>query len=405
MAQKPDHKTAHSTAHSTPHSTEHEGSSVGFYIFIALILGVITYVEFALVEHKETWFAALSSPLILALLIGLSVVKFIMVVMFFMHLKGDDRTFTGFFSSGMVIAVGTLFALSALFTVRSVANAQTPPADEPSAAAAEEAGGTEGGGEVADGIAHRSEYPPPKTLNTEIIDITPPGQIITGGSIVDNGSENAALLEGERTTGGIPLAPPPGAVTLTDPFSLQAPETQTQPTNTAAAPAATPAAPAAAPPAAGAPAAAPPAGAPPSGPLLVDADLNAGEAIFVANCSSCHQATGQGIPGAFPPLVAHAPELAVAAGGYEYLENLLLYGLQGEINVAGSAYNGVMPAWGQLTDQELADVLNYVTTAWGNADAMPPDYPAFTAENVAAQRDAALSSAQVYELRQTLGLP
>ena len=107
MAQKPDHKTASSTAH----STEHEGSSVGFYIFIALILGVITYVEFALVEHKETWFAALSGPLILALLIGLSVVKFIMVVMFFMHLKGDDRTFTGFFSSGMVIAVGTQYAV------------------------------------------------------------------------------------------------------------------------------------------------------------------------------------------------------------------------------------------------------------------------------------------------------
>ena len=92
----------------------HEGSSVGFYILIALILGVITYVEFALVEYKDTWFAALSGPLILALLIGLSVVKFIMVVMFFMHLKGDDRTFTGFFSSGMVIAVGTLFALSLL---------------------------------------------------------------------------------------------------------------------------------------------------------------------------------------------------------------------------------------------------------------------------------------------------
>lgn len=401
MAQKPD---THSKTHSTAHSTKHEGSSVGFYIFIALILGAITYVEFALVEHKETWFAGLSSPLILALLIGLSVVKFIMVVMFFMHLKEDDRTFTGFFSSGMVIAVGTLFALSALFTVRSVAVAQTPPADEP-AAAAEEAGGTEGGGEVADAIAHRSEYPPPKTLNTEIIDITPPGQVTAGGSVYDGGSATVETLEGEQTTGGIPLAPPPGAVTLTDPFSLQAPETQAQPATSAATPAAPPATPAAAPPAAGAPAAAPPAGAPPSGPLLADADLSAGEAIFVANCSSCHQATGQGIAGAFPTLVAHAPELATAEGGYEYLENLLLYGLQGEINVAGEAYNGVMPAWGQLSDEELADVLNYAVTAWGNADTMPPDYPAFTAENVASQRDAALSSAQVYELRQTLGLP
>lgn len=388
MAQKPDHNTAHGAAH----GERHEGSSVGFYVLVALILGVITYVEFALVEHKDTWFAALSGPLILALLIGLSVVKFIMVVMFFMHLKGDDRTFTGFFSSGMVIAVGTLFALSALFTVRSVANAQTPPADEPGAHAAEEGGGSEGGGEVADSLAHRSEYPAPKTQNVEIIDITPPGQIIAGGSIEDNGAATRETLRGERTTGGIPLAPPPGAVTLTDPFSPQAPETQAQP-----------AAPAAAPPAAEAPAAAPPA-APPGGLLLADADLSAGESVFVANCASCHQATGQGIPGAFPTLVGHTPELATAEGGYAYLENLLLYGLQGEINVAGQAYNGVMPAWGQLSDQELADVLNYAVTAWGNADAMPPDYPAFTPEGVAAQRDAALSSAQVYELRQTLGL-
>lgn len=391
MAQKPDHSTASSTAH----STKHEGSSVGFYIFIALILGVITYVEFALVEHKDTWFAALSGPAILALLIGLSVVKFIMVVMFFMHLKGDDRTFTGFFSSGMVIAVGTLFALSALFTVRSVANAQTPPADEPSVEATEEAAH----GEAVHGEAtleHRSEYPAPKTLDTDAIDITPPGQVTAGGSVYDGGSATVETLEGERTTGGIPLAPPPGPVTLTDPFSLQAAETQAQP--------AAPAAPAATPPAAGTPAAAPPA-APPSGPLLADADLSAGEAVFVANCSSCHQATGQGIAGAFPTLVGHTPELATAEGGYEYLENLLLYGLQGEINVAGSAYNGVMPAWGQLTDQELADVLNYAVTAWGNADAMPADYPAFTPENVAAQRDAGLDSVQVYDLRQTLGLP
>lgn len=390
MAQKPE-------GHNTAHSTKHEGSSVAFYILIALILGAITYVEFALVEHKETWFAALSGPFILTLLIGLSVVKFVLVVMFFMHLKGDDRTFTGFFSSGMVIAVGTLFALSALFTVRSVANAQTPPADEPAAAAAEEGGGSEGGGEVADSIAHRSEYPPPKTLNTEVIDITPPGQIIAGGSIEDSGTATVETLEGERTTGGIPLAPPPGAVTLTDPFSLQASQPQAQP----AVPGATPAA--ATPPAA--PAAAPPAGAPPSGPLLVDADLNAGESIFVANCSSCHQANGQGIPGAFPTLVGHAPELAVAEGGHAYLENLLLYGLQGEINVAGEAYNGVMPAWDQLSDEDLANVLNYVVTAWGNADALPPDYPAFTAEGVASQREAGLDSAQVYELRQTLGLP
>ena len=76
---------------------------------------------------------------------------------------------------------------------------------------------------------------------------------------------------------------------------------------------------------------APPA-APPSGPLLADADLSAGEGVFTTNCASCHQASGEGVAGAFPPLVGHASELAVAEGGHEYLENLLLYGLQGEIS-------------------------------------------------------------------------
>jgi hypothetical protein len=63
-----------------------------------------------------------------------------------------------------------------------------------------------------------------------------------------------------------------------------------------------------------------------------------------------------------------------------------------------------MPAWAQLSDDELADTLNYVLSSWDNLDALP-DYPAFTAEEIAAQRDAGLSAAQVYELRQTLELP
>ncbi len=384
-------------------SGHHEGSSVGFYIFIALVLGAITYVEFALVEYQEAWFAALSNFWILALLIGLSVVKFIMVVAFFMHLRQDDRTFTGFFTSGMVIAVGTLFALSALFTVQSLAQAQTPQEEgtlearsEPGAQAdAQAEGESEGhGGEVVFGPSHRFEYPAPKTLDTEIIDVTPPGQIIAGGSVVDSGFHTPAFSgEGERATGGIPLAPPPGSADLRDPFSAQpvavtadAQADATEPAQSAEGSAEGSAEPGE------------------TEGLLASIDSSAGETVYDANCASCHQATGTGVPNAFPPVAGHAPELALAEGGREYLANLLLYGLQGEIQVLGEPYNGVMPAWAQLSDDELADTLNYVLSSWDNLDALP-DYPAFTAEEIAAQRDAGLSAAQVYELRQTLELP
>ena len=384
-------------------SGHHEGSSVSFYIVIALVLGAITYVEFALVEHHETWFAALSNFSILALLIGLSIVKFVMVVMFFMHLQQDDRTFTGFFTSGMVIAVGTLFALSALFTVQSLARAQTPQAEGPAEAHGEALENEHGEEFEAEADpAHRFEYPAPKTLNIEIIDVTPPGQIIAGGSVEDSGGfhNRAFSSKAKRTAGGVPLAPPPRTVKLTDPFTEQPARTAQANTqqeggqeggqkSTQAA---------STPPQDGS-------GADGGGALLVDADTSAGETVFNGNCASCHQQTGVGVPGAFPPIAGHAPELALAEGGREYLANLLLYGLQGEIQVLGEPYNGVMPAWQQLSDDELASTLNYVLSSWGNADALPQGYPAFTADEIAAQRDAGLSADEVYELRQTLELP
>lgn len=94
-------------------------SAVAGYIIIALILGVITYVEFAIVEYPQEW---LGRNWTMFWLIALSVVKFLMVVMYFMHLKGDDSTYTGFFSSGMFITMATFIGLTAMFILpRSVA--------------------------------------------------------------------------------------------------------------------------------------------------------------------------------------------------------------------------------------------------------------------------------------------
>ena len=93
--------------------------SVATYVIIALILAVITYIEFAIVEYEIAW---LSRNAVMFWLILLSVVKFLLVIMFFMHLKGDDKTYSGFFTSGMIMALGTFIGLAFLFTVTSVSN-------------------------------------------------------------------------------------------------------------------------------------------------------------------------------------------------------------------------------------------------------------------------------------------
>ena len=125
-----------------------------------------------------------------------------------------------------------------------------------------------------------------------------------------------------------------------------------------------------------------------------------GETTY-ANCVACHQQNGQGIVGAFPPLAGHINELYNAPGGRKYIINVVLYGLQGEIDVLGQSYNGLMAAWPQLNDEEVAATLNHELTSWGN-DALLEDFSPILPEEVAAERGNALSSAQVLELRPAL---
>ena len=91
-------------------------------------------------------------------------------------------------------------------------------------------------------------------------------------------------------------------------------------------------------------------------------------------CITCHQAEGQGVPGAFPPL-AGAGEIM---GDCQTHAGYVVHGLQGEIEVAGVTYNGVMPAQGNLTDNEIAAVITYERKSWGNDHSvcMPADVAA-----------------------------
>lgn len=106
-------------------------------------------------------------------------------------------------------------------------------------------------------------------------------------------------------------------------------------------------------------------------------DMEEGAKLFAANCAACHQASGEGIPGVFPPLkgdgVVQAPDPAQQI-------RVLLQGIQ-SANIGGIVYSSPMPPFGiTLSDKQVADIVDYERTSWGN------HAPLATAREVAAVR-------------------
>jgi mono/diheme cytochrome c family protein len=253
------------------HTGHHDhGLGVRGYTFIAVVLGIITYIEYYIVEHP-----IMASGWTMFWLITLSIAKFIMVVAYFMHLKQDDRTYTGFFSSGMVIAMGTFVALALIFSVESLFW-QTRAEEE---------------------VHHEA---------------------------------------------------------------------------------------------------------------VAVADIAHAEELYHHYCATCHRSDGLGIAGAVPPHAVHAPLLAQAdggVGGRAYMINVVLYGLEGDIEALGETYNGIMPARSNLNDRYVAEILNYTVSAFGNEAHLPEDFTPFTASEVAAIRNQNLAPLDVHALRQELQVP
>jgi len=105
-------------------------------------------------------------------------------------------------------------------------------------------------------------------------------------------------------------------------------------------------------------------------------NLPDGETLFTANCASCHQANGEGLPGAFPPLKGDKVVLG---------DDLELY-----VTIIMKGYNGLAPAYGIMppvgttagfTPEEVAALINHERTSWGN------DGKKVTAEEVKAIMD------------------
>ena len=122
-----------------------------------------------------------------------------------------------------------------------------------------------------------------------------------------------------------------------------------------------------------------------------------GKKIFAANCQTCHQANGLGVPGQYPPLAGSE----FTTGGSRRPGMIVLKGLEGPVTVKGQKFGtAVMQPWDKtLTDQKVADVLTYERSEWGN-NASP-----VTAEQIAALRKELANHPSSFTEPDLLGVP
>lgn len=123
----------------------------------------------------------------------------------------------------------------------------------------------------------------------------------------------------------------------------------------------------------------------------------AGKTTFDARCAVCHQAGGKGQDGLAPPLTAYPGHYAASAQGRHQLPDTVLHGMYGEIRVADKTYNFKMPNFDSLSDDELAQVLNYVVfdLSGSSHGAAKP----YTAAEIKAARAKAMDAGAVYAQR------
>jgi mono/diheme cytochrome c family protein len=120
----------------------------------------------------------------------------------------------------------------------------------------------------------------------------------------------------------------------------------------------------------------------PGGPMLAGSSqaaaegpttpMDIGKKLYGGNCANCHQASGAGSPGSYPPLVGSEYVL----GSKERLAAIMLAGASGSITVKGATFSTqVMPGWNtNFTDDKLAAIMTYIRASWGNtAGPVSPD--------------------------------
>ena len=132
-------------------------------------------------------------------------------------------------------------------------------------------------------------------------------------------------------------------------------------------------------------------------PTLTPAQL--GGKIYGQNCASCHQASGMGQPGSYPPLAGSN----WVQGSKLRLSAILLKGLQGPVTVQGAGGTfgvQVMPAQETtLTPEKLANLMTYIRSEWGNKG------DAVTVDDVNAAKTKFASHSAAFTEQELLAIP
>ena len=132
----------------------------------------------------------------------------------------------------------------------------------------------------------------------------------------------------------------------------------------------------------------------PPDPMIV------GKRVYTQYCLVCHQSTGLGVAGQFPPLVDSEWVLAREWHGDNHVVKVVLNGLQGPITVKGNLYNNAMAPWGGvLKDEQVASVLTYIRNEWGNSA------PPITAEFVALIREQNVDRKEAWTQKELQAIP
>lgn len=90
--------------------------------------------------------------------------------------------------------------------------------------------------------------------------------------------------------------------------------------------------------------------------------LAKGKVVYTTYCLTCHQADGGGVPNMNPPLI----KTQYVLGDKGRLINILLNGLNEEVEINGDTYSNPMPAHDFLKDEDIANVLSFVRNSFGN---------------------------------------
>jgi len=116
-----------------------------------------------------------------------------------------------------------------------------------------------------------------------------------------------------------------------------------------------------------------------SAPVLAASDSGA-QSIYLANCSGCHGANGQGAVNIAPPLAKNP----YVTGDPKRVIHTMLTGMVGPVKERGATWNGSMPPWqGTISNAQIAEVITYMRASWGNKAA--PVSEEQVADQVAAQ--------------------